>query len=85
MPDIPGIDKIMSALLTRAGGGERERGGVCEGVMCAGMRDYVRTRPHAHANDRMPDTRIYPRGVGKYRSLKSESVANIPIVQCTAT
>lgn len=53
--------------------------------MCAGMRDYVRTRPHAHANDRMPDTRIYPRGVGKYRSLKSESVANIPIVQCTAT
>jgi len=66
VPDIPGIDKIMSALLTRL-----IRGGA--GVMCVGMRAYVRTRTHT-ADDRMPGARIYSLGVVKYRSWKSENV-----------
>ena len=77
VPDILGIDKIMSALLTRL-----IRAGA--GAMCVGMRAFVHTRaPLTHTRpSRMLDACTYPWDVGKYRSLKSESVANIPTVPC---
>lgn len=65
--DIPGIDKIMSALLTRL---EPRRRGTVGCVMCVGMRAAVCTYTHV----RVPAARTYrhPQGVEEEVSIPGD-------------